>query len=118
VVGGAQWFGALVALAGLVWLGVRFAMSVLGLPELPTPEVGVLLLPTALLFGGLLFGLLLTIVIRPFVRFGAKRARRSADKKLRNAVSNVAMEMIVDPVRATMRSYAQAREALAAAAPQ
>jgi hypothetical protein len=118
VVGGAQWFAALVALAGLVWLGVRFAMSVLGLPDLPTPEVGILLLPTALLFGGLLAGLLLSIVIRPFVRFGAKRARRSADRKLRNAVSNVAMEMIVDPVRATVRSYAQAREALAAAAPQ
>jgi hypothetical protein len=118
VVGGMQWVAALIALAGLVWLGVRFAMFLLGLPELPTPQVGILRLPTALLFGGLLFGLLLSIVIRPFLRFGAKRARRSADRKLRNAVSNVAMEMIVEPVGATVRSYAQAREALAAAAPQ
>jgi hypothetical protein len=118
VVGGLHWAAALVALAGLVWLGVRFAMSVLGLPELPTPKVGILLLPTALLFGGLLFGLLLAIVVRPFVRMGAKRARRSADKKLRNAVSNVAMEMIVAPVRATLRSYADARDALLSAGPQ
>jgi|SoiMethySBSTD1v2_1073268.scaffolds.fasta_scaffold00121_2 energy-coupling factor transporter ATP-binding protein EcfA2 len=118
VVGGLQWFGALVALAGLVWLGVRFAMSVLGLPDLPTPKVGILLLPTALLFGGLLFGVLLAIVVRPFLRLGAKRARRSADRKLRNAVSNVAMEMIVTPVRETLRRYAEARDALAAAGPQ
>lgn len=93
-------------------------MNVLGLPELPTPKVGILLLPTALLFGGLLFGLLMAIVVRPFVRMGAKRARRSADKKLRNAVSNVAMEMIVAPVRETLRSYANARDALLAAGPQ
>jgi hypothetical protein len=118
VVGGLHWAAALVALAGLVWLGVRFAMSVLGLPELPTPEVGILLLPTALLFGGLLFGLLLAIVVGPFVRMGAKRARRSADKKLRNAVSNVAMEMIVAPVRETLRAYGNARDALLAAGPQ
>ena len=71
-----------------------------------------------MLFGGLLFGLLLAIVVRPFVRIGAKRARRSAEKKLRNAVANVAMEMIVGPVRETLRSYAFARDALATAVGQ
>ncbi|GIJ66152.1 GTPase [Virgisporangium ochraceum] len=112
MVGVAQWVGALVALTGLVWLGVRFAMFAIGLPELPTPEVGVLPLPTILLLGGLLFGLLLSIVVRPFVRQGAKRARRSAEKKLRNAAANVAMEMIVAPVRAKLKTYAFARDAL------
>jgi hypothetical protein len=112
LVGVAQWFGALVALTGLVWLGVRFAMFAIGLPELPTPDVGVLPLPTVLLLGGLLFGLLLSIVVRPFVRQGAKRARRSAEKKLRNAAANVAMEMIVAPVRAKLKTYAFARDAL------
>lgn len=118
VVGVLQWGAALIALTGLVWLGVRFAMFALGLPELPTPKVGALLLPTALLFGGLLFGLLMAIVVQPFVRIGARRARRSADRKLRNAVSNIAMEMIVTPVREQLRAYAYARDALAAAAPQ
>ncbi len=66
-------------------------------------------------FPGLLFGLLLSIVVRPFVRQGAKRARRSAEKKLRNAAANVAMEMIVAPVRAKLKTYAFARDALAAA---
>lgn len=115
LVGVAQWVGALVALTGLVWLGVRLAMFAIGLPELPSPHVGVLPLPTVLLLGGLLFGLLLSIVVRPFVRRGAKRARRSAEKKLRNAAANVAMEMIVGPVRAKLQTYAFARDALDAA---
>jgi hypothetical protein len=118
VVGWLHWAGALVALTGLVWLAVRLALMVLGLPDLPTPKVGVLLLPTAMLFGGLLFGVLLAIVVQPFVRIGAKRARRSAERKLRNAVANVAMEMIVGPVRETLRSYAFARDALATAVGQ
>jgi energy-coupling factor transporter ATP-binding protein EcfA2 len=114
-VGWLQWAGALVALVGLTWLAVRYAMFALGLPELPTPEVGILPLPTVLLAGGLLFGLLLAIVVRPFVRMGARRARRSADRKLRNAVTNVANEMIVGPVRQVLRVYGEAREALAVA---
>jgi energy-coupling factor transporter ATP-binding protein EcfA2 len=115
MIGVAQWAGALVALTGLVWLAVRLVMFLLDLPELPTPHAGILPLPTALLFGGLLFGLLLSIVVRPFVHQGAKRARRSAEKKLRNAAANVAMEMIVAPVRAKLKTYAFARDALASA---
>jgi hypothetical protein len=115
IVGVAQWVGALVALTGLVWLGVRLAMFAIGLPELPTPHTGVLPLPTVLLLGGLLFGVLLSVVVRPFVRHGAKRARRSAEKKLRNAAANVAMEMIVVPVRAKLKTYALARDALTSA---
>jgi hypothetical protein len=112
VVSALQWTGAVVALVGLGWLAVRFALSVLALPEVPTPEVGVLALPTAMLFGGLLFGLLLAVVVRPFVGYGARRARRSADKKLRNAVANVSTGLIVAPVRDVLRSYADARDAL------
>jgi hypothetical protein len=115
VVGALQWIGATVALLGLVWLALRFALSLLALPEIPTPEVGILALPTAMLFGGLLFGLLLAVVVRPFVNMGARRARRSADKKLRNAVANVSSALIVAPVREVLRSYAQARDALAIA---
>jgi hypothetical protein len=115
VVGVLQWIGAATALAGLLWLGLRFALSLLALPEIPTPEVGILALPTAMLFGGLLFGLLMAIVVRPFVNVGARRARRSADKKLRNAVANVSSGLILTPVRDVLRSYAQARDALALA---
>jgi len=114
-VGWLQWTGALVALLGLTWLAVRYAMFALALPELPAPEVGIMPLPTLMFLGGLLFGLLLAIVVRPFTGIGARRARRSADRKLRNAVANVANEMIVEPVRGVLRVYREARAALAAA---
>jgi hypothetical protein len=112
MVGALQWLGSLVALVGLVWLGVRYAMFAFGLPELTTPEVGVVPLPTVLFFGGLLFGLLLAIVVRPFVSYGARRARRSADRKLRNAVANTADGMVVAPVREVLTAYANARQAM------
>jgi GTP-binding protein EngB required for normal cell division len=115
VVGGLQWLGSVVALVGLVWLAVRFAMFAFGLPELTTPEVGVLPLPTVLFFGGLLFGLLLAVVVRPFVVYGARRAKRSADRKLRNAVANTADRMVVTPVREVLVAYSNARKAMAVA---
>jgi len=56
---------------------------------------------------------LLALVVRPFVQAGARRAERSAERKLRNAVTNVATELIVTPVREVLRAYRQARDALA-----
>jgi hypothetical protein len=114
-VGVVHWAATLIALIGLGWLGLRLVMAVLGLPELPSPEVGAVLLPTVLLLGGLLFSALLAIVVRPFVGAGARRARRRAERKLRNAVANVSSELIVTPVRDVLRSYAHARDALLAA---
>ena len=78
LVGFLQWLGALTALAGLVWLTVRYVMFFLGLPTFDGPQVGRFPLPTVMLFGGLLFGLLLSIVVRPIVNFAARRARARA----------------------------------------
>jgi GTP-binding protein EngB required for normal cell division len=112
-VGVVQWVATAVALVGLAWLGVRLLWAALALPDLPAPTYGVVPLPTAMLVGGLLFGLLLSVLVRPLVNAGARRARRSADKKLRNAVANVATEMIVEPVRGVLRSYGRAQKSLA-----
>jgi GTP-binding protein EngB required for normal cell division len=112
LVGGLQWVATLVALVGLGWLAVRYAMFALALPTLPTPEVGILPLPTAMLAGALLFGLLLGMLVRPIIGAAARRARRKAEKKLRNAVANVASELVVAPVREVLRAYAEARAAL------
>jgi GTP-binding protein EngB required for normal cell division len=112
VVGFLQWLGALTALAGLVWLAVRYVFFFLALPSLPDPKVGALPLPTAMLFGGLLFGLLLGVVVRPIVSYAGALARHRADTRLRAAVGEVATELIVTPIRGVLRSYAQARDAL------
>ncbi|MET7398142.1 GTPase [Dactylosporangium sp. NPDC005572] len=115
LVGALQWLGAAAALAGLVWLALRAAFAFLGLPDLDGPQVGRLPLATALLGGGLLFGLLLAVVIRPVVGIAARRARARAERRLRDAIAEVAATHIVAPVREVLRSYDDAREALRAA---
>ncbi|WP_433212321.1 GTPase [Dactylosporangium sp. CS-047395] len=117
LIGGLQWLGAAVALAGLVWLAVRAVFALLGLPNVSGPTVGSgIPLATLLLGGGLLFGLLLAVVVRPFVALAARRARARAERRLRNAIGGVARTHIVAPVEEVLRSYDDAREALAAAA--
>jgi len=111
-VGALQWLAALTALAGLGWLAVRYAFFALGLPELPGPYVGRVPLATLLLAGGLLFGLLLSIVARPVIRLGSRRVRARAEGRLRSAVAEVARGMVVAPVREVLHAYADARSAL------
>ncbi len=114
--GALQWLGALAALAGLTWLVARYVLLFLGLPDIRGPEVGRLPLPTLLLAGGLLFGLLLSVVVRPFVGAGARRARIRVERRLRSAIAEVADGYIVAPIQDVLTSYADARRALRAAA--
>ena len=112
VVGVVQWIGAAVALAGLLWLVAR---DVLGLPDLRDPLLGWLPLPTALLIGGLLAGLLIGVVVRPFVASGARRARVRTARRLRAAVAQVAADHVISPIVEVRHSYGVARSALDAA---
>ncbi|WP_433081782.1 GTPase [Dactylosporangium sp. CA-052675] len=117
LVGALQWLGAAVAFAGLVWLAVRAVFALLGLPNVSGPTVGAgVPLATVLLGGGLLFGLLLAVVVRPFTAIAARRARARAERRMRNAIAGVARTHIVAPVEEVLRSYDDARDALAAAA--
>ncbi|GAA1801222.1 ABC transporter [Planosporangium flavigriseum] len=115
VVGAVQWLAALAALAGLLWLAVRYVFFALALPDLTGPHVGRLPLATALLFGGLLAGLLVSIVVRPLIRFGAQRAGTRVRTRLHDAVKEVARDLVVAPVREVLHAYADARAALRAA---
>ncbi|MEV4130851.1 GTPase [Dactylosporangium sp. NPDC049742] len=116
LVGALQWLGAATALVGLLWLTVRAAFAFLGLPDVAAPHAGRLPLPTALLAGGLLFGVLLSVVVRPVVGMAARQARARADRRLRAAIAQVADVHIVTPMRGVLRSYDDARDALRAAA--
>jgi GTP-binding protein EngB required for normal cell division len=117
LIGALQWLGAATALAGLVWLAVRAVFALLGLPNVSGPTVGSgVPLATVLLGGGLLFGLLLAVVVRPFAAIAARRARARAERRMRSAIAGVARTHIVAPVEEVLRSYDDAREALAAAA--
>jgi GTP-binding protein EngB required for normal cell division len=111
-VGLLQWLLTLVALGGLGWLIVGYVLTLLALPDLDYPKVGRVPLPTVMLLGGLLAGLLLAVLLRPIVDWGARRARRRAEHRLRSSITEVAREYVVAPVREVLNAYAQAREAL------
>jgi GTP-binding protein EngB required for normal cell division len=115
VVGVVQWIAAAVAYAGLAWLVVRYALLFLGLPDMRGPLVGWLPLPTALLIGGLLAGLLIGVVVRPFVASGARRARKRTARRLRAAVAQVAADHVIGPIVDVRHAYGVARGALDAA---
>lgn len=111
-VGAGQWLVTLAAVVGLGWLVLGYVVRALGLPALENPTVGVVPLPTVLLLGGLLAGLLLAALTRPLVRWAAVRARRRAEQRLVTAVAAVGDEYVLAPVRGVLAHYAEARDAL------
>ncbi|HEX6500913.1 MAG TPA: GTPase [Micromonosporaceae bacterium] len=112
LVGAVQWLATVAALAGLAWLVVRLAFVALALPDVVTPKVGALPLPTLLLFGGLTVGVLVALLVRPLVAAAARRAGVRASRRLRTAVEAVAEEYVVAPLRAVLARYTSARAAL------
>jgi energy-coupling factor transporter ATP-binding protein EcfA2 len=100
-----QWLLTLAALAGVGWLIGRLFLPGLGGAGRP-----------ALLAGtGLLGGLLLSALVTPFTAVGSRTAGREASGPLESAVTEVASEYVIRPVRAVSTRYGEAREALEAA---
>jgi len=62
--------------------------------------------------GGIIAGLVLWLLLKPIVDWGARHARAKAEQRLRASVTEVAREYVVAPVREVLNAYAQAREAL------
>jgi predicted lysophospholipase L1 biosynthesis ABC-type transport system permease subunit len=78
--------------------------------------VGDVPLPTLLLLGGLVVGLVVALLVKPIIGWAARRARRRAEARLRAAVGEVGRAQVVAPVKDVLKAYAEARDALAAAA--
>ncbi len=104
---------AAAAVAGLVWLVALAALGYLQLDDVvPTPEVRGFPLPTALLLGGALGGLLLALLARLINGFGARRRARAARRALHARIEAVARESVLDPVEAELAAYAALCEAV------
>jgi hypothetical protein len=103
------------ALVGAGWLALLALGSYARLPEPPTPEVAQLPLPTLLLLGGIVLGLLLALVCRWLVAVTARNRARAADKRLRDAISAVSAELVVAPIEAELASYSAVRDGLSTA---
>ena len=103
-----QWALVLTALGGAAWTVAALVSG--GLSE--TPRAAGVALPLLLLAGGLALGLLLGLVCRGLVAGTARTRAATADRRLREAVSSVSRELVVDPVRAELTAYATARSGL------
>ncbi|MCU1673195.1 MAG: putative transporter [Frankiales bacterium] len=99
LVGGLQWLLLATALVGALWLLALVALGYLQLDDvLPLPRVQGIPLPTLLLGAGLLAGLLLAVLTRPFVRAGARRRGRQARRRLDAVVAEVVQSELLGPV--------------------
>ncbi|WP_425491455.1 YfjP family GTPase [Nocardioides luti] len=110
-----QWVLIVSALLGAVWLAGLAAMGYLQMPQPSTPRALGLPVPTLMLLGGVVLGVLLALVCRLLVSATARRRARAADRRLREAVRSVARELVVEPVEAELTAYATVRSGLARA---
>jgi hypothetical protein len=107
---------AVVAAVGALWLVGLAALGWLQLSDaVPTPDLEGFPVPTVLLLGGLLLGLLLGGVTRWANGIGARRRGRVAARRLRDRVSGVAEDGILAPVAAELDAHGALCGALAVA---
>ncbi|HET6167639.1 MAG TPA: GTPase [Marmoricola sp.] len=110
-----QWLLLLAALTGAAWLGALAVTSYLKLDEPATPDAAGVRVPTLLLVGGVLLGLVLATLCRVLVGRSARRRARRAEGRLRAAVDEVADELVVAPLTAEVEAYRVTSDGLRAA---
>ncbi len=110
-----QWVIMLAALVGGLWLGV---LAVMGYLQLPVPDAstyGGVPLPTVLLLGGLVAGIVLGLLCKVLVGLSARAKGRSVDRRLRAGISEVTDELVIAPIEAELAAYRSVRDGLATA---
>jgi GTP-binding protein EngB required for normal cell division len=111
---GLQLLWLLAAVTGLVWLAVLAVFAYLQLPG-PSLHVGRAPVPTLLLIGGVLLGLLTSLLARPFVAAGAVRRRARARRSLDAGVRQVAQDNVLAPLESELEAATAFCRALAGA---
>ncbi|GAA0264867.1 GTPase [Cryptosporangium japonicum] len=97
---------ALVAVVGAVWLLGLFLLDWFRLPEPPLPDVDVwewrIPVPTGMLLGGVLVGLVLGFLSARLGALGARRQANRARRRIRARVEQVAADAVLEPVSAEL----------------
>ncbi|RMB62330.1 GTPase [Tessaracoccus antarcticus] len=106
-----QWLLIAAVVVGLGWLTADVALAYFQLPRLPRVMIRDIPfpLPTLLVGGGLLVGLLLSIGSRVVVGLGARSKARRARAILRRRIAEVAQLEVVQPARAELDRLSDAR---------
>ncbi len=112
VLGSLQWLFGVAAVVGLLWLVALGVTGWLQLPQIDTPKVGAVPLPTLLLVAGVVLGLLLAWLSRAAARVGARRRTALVSRRLHEAVAVVATEQLVEPVQDVLGRHRRTRELL------
>ena len=112
VLGSLQWLFGVAAVVGLLWLVALGVTGWLQLPQIDTPKVGAIPLPTLLLTAGVVLGLLFAWLSRAAARVGARRRTTLVAKRLHDAVGVVATEQLVAPVQDVLGRHRRTREHL------
>jgi GTP-binding protein EngB required for normal cell division len=110
-----QWLLLLTAVAGGLWLAALAVLGYLQVPAPTTPRYHGVPLPTILLVGGVLAGVLLALLSRAVVGLSARARARSAERRLRAAIGEVTDRLVVQPVEAELEACRATRAGLAAA---
>ena len=110
-----QWLLVAAALVGAGWLALLAFGSYLRLPEPETPDWHGFSLPTMLLVGGVVLGLLIAAAGRLLARAGARLRRRRAEARLRAGIEDVADRLVIGPVETELARHETARNALESA---
>ncbi|KQY63629.1 MULTISPECIES: GTPase family protein [unclassified Nocardioides] len=110
-----QWLLILTALAGGIWLGVLAVMAYLRMPEPPTPDLAGFPIPTLMLIGGVLLGIVLALFCKVLVSLTARSRARAADKGLRAQIRGISQNLVIQPIEGELDAYGRVREGLAAA---
>jgi GTP-binding protein EngB required for normal cell division len=101
---------------GILWLLVLAVLAYLRIDDvIPTPEIRGIPVPTWLLLGGALAGIVLAFLARLANGVGARRRSRAAARALRQRVEEVAQELVIRPVEGELEAHEQLRRSLAAA---
>ncbi|MEL7156247.1 MAG: ABC transporter [Actinomycetota bacterium] len=90
---------AAAVVVGALWLGVLAFGAYLQLPALPTPTYRRIPVPTGLLVGGAVLGVLLAVLARRLAGIGARRRSRAVRRAATTAVEEVSEELIITPMR-------------------
>lgn len=110
-----QWLALLVAVGGLVWLGVLAGLGYFQLPVPEVPEVEGWPLPTLMVIAGVVLGIFLAVTSKFLALAGAKARAAQARRRLRESVAGVSGELVVAPTETEIARYRDFQEALAAA---
>lgn len=112
-----QWVLIVTVVAGGLWLALNVVLSYFALPRIEVyplgPEGGLQVpVPTIMVIGGVLAGIVVSAVSGLLIRASANGAARRAKKALHKSVAEVSLDHVLAPAEAEIKRYVQARETL------